>query len=147
MQKRKKWLIVIGFIILLQYRGYYIRNLKVDDPFLDVIVEKVLLLEEKRVENLPHTWEDRSQLHGELNTGHMAKNSNLEIEIAAPVQGMSSSLYEYYEAYVAGDYEKAEKFLQKYVNSLNRLQNVLIKLRQQRQQIEILWEKGIFQEE
>ena len=55
--------------MVIQVRGYYVRNLKVDKEFLEVIVEKVIYLENKRINNIRHTWPDVDKIDHELIRG------------------------------------------------------------------------------
>lgn len=138
------WLILIIIFILVQVRGYYIRNLKVDDEFLEVIADKIVMLEEKRNSNRIHTLNDEYRVDKELNTGHMASKSNIEISISAKVQSLSSYLRKYYDALFIPDTQKAAETLEKYFKKLSELEELLSDFKGKRPEVDILWEKGIF---
>lgn len=139
-------IIIIIILTLLNYQKYYNRNYKVDDDFLQGIVETTKILEEKRVNNIDHTWDDDLDTHTFLNHGYMASNSNLEIDIKGNVSGMSGFLYEYYDENIKGNELLAEKKMDKYFSCLNDLEELLTPMREKRPQLEVLWEKGIFKE-
>ena len=143
-KKRRLWIILLIVFIVIQWRGYYVRNLKVDDEFLEVIVEKVVMLEDKRKNSIIHTPEDEFQIDKELNTGYMAKKSNLEMDIAVRVQVMSSNLREYFEGQLNNNNENSSEALSKYFENLSLLEKILEEFRNKRTEVNVLWEKGIF---
>lgn len=138
------WMGLIIVVLLIQGRGYYVRNLKVDDEFLDVTVEKVMILEEKRENNLPHTKKDDENFWIDLNSGHMADKSNLEIEISSRVYGMSKRLNEYYDAKLRKNNQEADEALALYFKYLSELETIFKDFRGKRIQVDILWENGIY---
>lgn len=142
-KKRRLWIILLIVFIVIQWRGYYVRNLKVDDEFLEVIVEKVLMLEDKRKNRIIHTPEEEFQIDKELNTGHMGKKSNLEMDIAVRVQVLSGNLREYSDGQYINN-ENSSEALTKYFENLSLLEKLLEEFRNKRTEVNVLWEKGIF---
>ncbi len=142
-KKRRLWIILLIVFIVIQWRGYYVRNLKVDDEFLEVIVEKVLMLEDKRINRIIHTPEEEFQIDKELNTGHMGKNSKLEMDIAVRVQVLSGNLREYSDEQYINN-ENSSEALTEYFENLSLLEKLLEEFRNKRTEVNVLWEKGIF---
>lgn len=143
--KSRRWIFLIIFFIIIQYRGYYIRNLKVDNEFIITIVEKVCLLEKKKNNNIQHTLIDVDNLHRDLNKGHMANSSNLEYDIKVQVGRMSSDLGNYYNSLDNGDKKLPKEHMDKYMENLQILEELLEPLKEKKDDLNILWEKGIFE--
>lgn len=143
-KKRKTWIVVLTIFILLQTRGYYVRNLKVDREFLEVIVEKVIYLEDKRINNIRHTWPDVYKIDHELIKGHMASKSNLEMDISVNTRVMSEALCKYYDEKSSNNNIEAEEYMNKYLKRISELQTLLEKQRKRHPIVEKLWERGIF---
>lgn len=143
--KRRTWIILLTVLMLLQVRGYYIRNLKVDDEFLEYIVEKTIYLENKRLNDIEHTVLDDFDTQDELMTGDMKNKSMLESDMSISVKYMSRQLMEYYRAVGSEDEEIASEHMEIYMEELSRLEALLGGLRKH-VGVEELWEKGIFKD-
>lgn len=141
--KRLVLVIIIGFVII-QARGYYYRNLKVDDSFLTTIAQSIIDLETIRVQNIDYTYDNYVDMHGVLNRDEMAKKSNTEIEIAFGVQGMSEYLYEYNKAMSKDMSIVAKDYIVKYQGELNQLEIILEPYREKNSAIDALWTNGVF---
>ncbi len=137
------WIVIVVLFVLLQYRGYYIRNLRVSDEYLELIVEKMVLLEDKRINNKIHSPKSDLQLDDEVNFGEAAK-SRIGMELSIKVRVMSTCLREYYDALFIPDTQKAAEALEKYFKKLSELEELLSDFKGKRPEVDILWEKGIF---
>lgn len=137
-------LLLLVFAVLINIRGHYKRNIQVDEFFLNTIAEVVVQLEDKRINDSSHSYDDYREFRRILNDGEMGENSNAEIEIGFAAQGLSKFLYEYYESPEKRVSENSEDALVRYMNTLMDLKTLLLPYRESNVKVDELWLQGVF---
>jgi len=138
--------VLIVILVIQNIRGYYIRNMKVDSEFLDGVSDTIMLLEDKRVKQIYHSYKEDKDIQIFLNNGDMGRNSEKEMKIKVKAMSLSTFLYEYNEAVENSNHEEADIKLNSYFDRLSSLKALLLEFKTKNLKVNELWEKGVFVE-